>query len=168
MNFMMSFLQQKNSQHKLLKRNHKNLLFIIFSLLFIAANGTSAERKLNLEANELNADEINLEKYHFKAKVSSKDKTNLMSFTPSDLTWPKENDVSMLKNSAWVFKNEEYIWKPASKSQSVKIPLRQNNVTKSLNYLLAFSVRSAGIFGSPLWTQYKGNPIQNPARSAGK
>ncbi|HIO23415.1 MAG TPA: hypothetical protein EYN22_03370, partial [Nitrospinaceae bacterium] len=85
---------------------------------------------MNLEKNKLKINEINFEKYHFKAKVSAKDKTNLMNFTPSDLTWPKENEVSMPKNSAWIFNNGKYIWKPGGKSQSVKIPLKQNNVIK--------------------------------------
>ena len=48
-----------------------------------------------------------------------------MNFTSSDLTWSKENEVSLPKDSAWIFKNEDYIWKPSGKSQSVKISLRQ-------------------------------------------
>ena len=126
----MSFLQQKNNHHKLLKKNYKNLIFVIIAFLFIVANGTSAKNKLNLEKNKLKVNEINFEKYHFKVKVSAKDKTNLMNFTPSDLTWPKENEVSMPKNSAWIFNNGKYIWKPGGKSQSVKIPLKQNKVIK--------------------------------------
>ena len=67
--------------------------------------------------------------YRIKAKVSVKDKTSLMSFSSSDLTWPNKGATSDSKNPAWSVENGSYVWEPGGKNLFIKIPLQQKNQT---------------------------------------
>jgi hypothetical protein len=97
--------------------------FIIFFFNLFA--GTSLGQSTTLNSLDYISKGTTQNKYNVKAEISVKDKTSLMSLNSSDLTWINVNNKPVLKNLAWTFEDNNYIWKPSDESQFIKIPLRQ-------------------------------------------
>ena len=110
---------------KLMARCILSVFTLLIFFFNVSANVTAFEKNIIIK-NSTSLYKVGTpDKYSTKAAVSAKDKTSMMSFKSSELTWININNKPVLKNPAWTFDDNNYNWKPSDKSQFIKIPLRQ-------------------------------------------